>query len=400
MSKALKSGEVSKPPFVRWVHFAEVHNFIGFSLTSGKTGSVVKVLVKAGLTSDDKDFSNYIEQISNQFFHPNKINPDYVTHFVILLHEDGTGDLYYGTLPVAIEARAKNNVKKGQMTYLRDIADVRRFKFNDVDVKSSDKVICLFKNGWKFGLYFDLDRQKPLDLDGLALALGSMYKELLFHHFFALIGSGVTLQKMMGDGWFPFIDLIPDNFLKLKDAYKKGNKREKINEILDSYNETTLKKVTDRWWALEVMKKKRSIIQSGVNLYIAGGKENYIASIKTLISEIEGIVRLSLDGSPGLPKGAGIQDQISYVIEKEVEFSGSRDSLLTPDNFLKYLNEEIFKHFDFGGDPELSRHSVAHGAAGARKYTRARALQVILTIDQLYFMIKSALMNEKKETKI
>jgi hypothetical protein len=52
------------------------------------------------------------------------------------------------------------------------------------------------------------------------------------------------------------------------------------------------------------------------------------------------------------------------------------------------MREVLFRHFDLeAGDVALSRHSSAHGVADAGKYTRDRALQAILTLDQMaYYM--------------
>jgi hypothetical protein len=374
---------------IRRVNFKNVPDF-GFIDTI--KGNLAKLLIRAVFTSDDPEFYLRIDQIANQFLHPNGINPDYLSHFMIVVHPDKTGELYYGLLPIVVEIRAKKDIKKGQPVYASDIADIRKMKFDGIPLVNNDRVICLFKVGWKFVLFFDLGRESnPLDIEKMELTLGLKHKELAFHQFFELLESDAIFKKMLRDGWFPFIDLIPNNFNQLKDAYQKGDKRKRINRILNSYDADVLKPMMKRWWSLDAMKKKKAIIESGVNAYITGGKSNYILCIKTLISEIEGIVRFSLLGNSGLRKNASVQEQIKFVIEKEIEFTGSNNSLLIPERFLEYLNEEVFKHFDVATNPDLSRHSVTHGAADSKKYTRARALQVILTIDQLYFMIRSAL---------
>ena len=43
-----------------------------------------------------------------------------------------------------------------------DIADIRSMKFSNIKITESDKVIYCFKVGWKFGLFFDLDRRTKI----------------------------------------------------------------------------------------------------------------------------------------------------------------------------------------------------------------------------------------------
>jgi hypothetical protein len=53
----------------------------------------------------------------------------------------------------------------------------------------------------------------------------------------------------------------------------------------------------------------------------------------------------------------------------------------------QYLANQTFANFDHDSadGKASSRHAVDHGAANADSYTMTRALQVILTLDQLAF---------------
>ena len=60
-------------------------------------------------------------------------------------------------------------------------------------------------------------------------------------------------------------------------------------------------------------------------------------------------------------------------------------SLGFPDIFFKYLGEIFFKNFDLKtGDVDLSRNTASHGVAKAEDYTKTKALQGILILDQIY----------------
>ena len=56
--------------------------------------------------------------------------------------------------------------------------------------------------------------------------------------------------------------------------------------------------------------------------------------------------------------------------------------------FFKYLESVVFRGFDVDKDDvELSRHSVGHGVAAQEKYTKVRASQLILVLDQIHFYL-------------
>ena len=67
--------------------------------------------------------------------------------------------------------------------------------------------------------------------------------------------------------------------------------------------------------------------------------------------------------------------------------AGRPDTLLFPTAFGKYLARHTFANFDPVAQTGTagSRHAVGHGAAAQETYTMPRALQAILTLDQLAF---------------
>ncbi len=78
----------------------------------------------------------------------------------------------------------------------------------------------------------------------------------------------------------------------------------------------------------------------------------------------------------------------SFALEKGKIKTGSEFSLFFPRAFFEYLKESVFPNFDLEqGDISLSRHTSSHGIAKAEDYTKVRALQMILILDQIYFYI-------------
>jgi hypothetical protein len=60
---------------------------------------------------------------------------------------------------------------------------------------------------------------------------------------------------------------------------------------------------------------------------------------------------------------------------------------MLPGRFALYLQRNTYANFDpeSGDGTAGSRHAVGHGVAASDTYTMTRALQMILTVDQLAF---------------
>ena len=101
---------------------------------------------------------------------------DRVSAMLLVTHEDGTADLYLQDFPIEIEIMAKHDIAKGDAIFQSSIADVRRSRMSWLQLKSTDGVLCCFKVGWKFGLFFDLAPDRQLDVDAMERSLGRLYR--------------------------------------------------------------------------------------------------------------------------------------------------------------------------------------------------------------------------------
>ena len=97
------------------------------------------------------------------------------------------------------------------------------------------------------------------------------------------------------------------------------------------------------------------------------------------------------DNEEGTRSTQKLLDHLKAVAKGAVD---AENSLLFPQYFLEYLTGSIFKEFDLansaGSTTELLRHSASHGVADEDAYTPDRALQVLLTLDQIYFYLPSS----------
>lgn len=370
-------------------HLDSVQNLAGFAPVNVEKGNYFWLLTRASITSDEPEFYEYIEQISNSFFSRIRLSPDTVYQFLILVHKDLSADLYINDLPIALEILAKQDMKKGTRIVQKDIADIRRLRFQNIEIVETDKMICCFKVDWKFGLFFDLDRGNKFDIDAMSSTLGALYRYLSFQHVYKVLENQTKFEEMIKDGWFPFIEIIGDEYKALAKAYEnRFDFENRIEKLVGSFDRARIEKITNKWWKKQIFKDKKEILQAGVNAFLQGNNDGYVNCIKTLLSEVDGIIRLQYFRDTGKGKKVGVPVLISSLIEKGKTKSSSDYSLFLPIPFFRYLSDVVFSNFNLEtGKVNLSRHSSSHGVAKFEEYTRTKALQTIMVLDQIYFYI-------------
>jgi hypothetical protein len=369
------------------IHFDKVDNLIGFAINSAKRGEKVEVLTKVLLTSDDPNFYLCIEGISKIFL--KGISTETIYKFLVIIHHDLSADVYINNFKIIAEMYPKRNFQKGEVVYLKDIADIRNIKFDDSEIKilPTDKIIFCFRVGWKFGLFFDLDRNNNLDLKKMYIELGSLYRYLLFQEVYDSISGEKNFSKMMNDGWFPFIELISmGDYEMLNNIYQSNVTEDKIQRFIDRFNENRIKEISDKWWNNLIFKSKQQLLEAGINSFLNG---NYVACIKTLYSEIDGIIRIGYSKEENENnKKITYRDLLEYILNKAEKKFNNRTSLLLPYEFFNYLKDVAFSNFDIEkGEIPPSRHSFLHGVAKPEQYNKITAIQAILILDQIYFYL-------------
>jgi hypothetical protein len=382
---------------VRSFHFDKVEDLAGVTIENANPGEMVKVLTRAMVTSDDPEFFVYIDALSSFYLNKAKILTNGVYQFLVLIHEDLSADLYVNDYSLVIEVRSKKDLKQGEAVMQQDIADIRRLRFPDIKIVETDKIVSCFKVGWRFGLFFDLGPRRPtgaiaaekLDIEGMSFSLGTLYRYLSFYHVYRSLESGGEFEEMMRDGWFPFVEILSEEYKELTRTYQdKFNFEGRIGAIVDKFNDDRINKIVGRWWGKEAFSSKRALIEAGVSAYLQKTPEGTINCIKNLCTEIEGILRLVYQDAVEKKSDVKSADLIDHIIEKGRKKSGHEYSLLLSEPFLKYLKEVVFVKFNVAaGQVDLSRHTACHGVAPTTEYTRSRALQMILILDQIFFYL-------------
>jgi len=370
------------------ISLSHVQDIVGFASENAEKGVKIKVISKGSFTSDQKEFYNHTEQISNIFLNRADVLINGVYQFLVIIHKDLSADLYINNFPVVAEIISKRGIQKGEAISQNDIADISKLEFPDVVIEKTDKIIYCFKVGWKFALFFDLDRRHDLEIDNMQLELGTLYRYLQFQYVYNVLESGIQFDEMLSDGWFPFIEIIGGDYKKISEFYQnKFDFDNKMKKLIDSFDQNKIEKITSKWWNNTIFKDKQPLIEAGIKAYLQDDESGFINCIKNLSSEIEGIIRLHYLDETGKGR-VNFLNLMNHLINKGKAKSGSDYSLFLPIPFLKYLKDVFFVDFDLvKGNVKLSRHSSSHGVAKQEDYKKLKALQIIFTLDQVYFYL-------------
>ncbi|NQS98167.1 MAG: hypothetical protein HQ591_06925 [candidate division Zixibacteria bacterium] len=380
---------------VNFMNICQIHHDSGIEIGGVSLINVPKdhhygwVCTKGSFTSDEVHFYRIIDDITKLLFKNTIINLEHVSNFFAAMHKDTSADVYFGDLPMEIEIRSKKPIEKGEIIFDKDIADIRRLRFPTIKLIETDKILVCMKVKWKFGLYFDFIHESKLDIEELSYSLGTLYRRLRYDYIYKIIENHGLFDMLKKRGWFPFIELIGNELKVLSERLEDNfNIAETLNDLVKSFNRDRIEKMSQKWWEKEVFLSKKPIIQAGLDSFFEDNEKGYINCIKNLITEIEGVIRMFC--SKKGEKSTDIIKLLEFIINESNYSLNFNSSLLLPNPFLEYLKNVIFRGFNVEkSDIPLSRPSTAHGVAKPEDYTRERALQTILCLDQIYYYLKN-----------
>ena len=378
------------PQLPRQVRIEKLGRLSGVAADNIPKSGTGRIQVEGFLYSGQSEFYKVIEQLCNIYLP--RLVIDQVSAFLVLHHSDESVDVHINGVTTTVEILAKRDLQAGEGIGLSDMADVRKMAFPDTTIEPDDNIVYCFKCGWKFGLYYNFrqtDGAAGMGIEALQLTLGSCYKYLTFQEEYSIVEQEDLFSEMVRDGWFPFIQLLGPDFRHLSEIYSAGAGQQRadgLTDFLSRFDDKRIRKVTDRWWKNSLFQDHREIIDAGIVAYEHGSPAGDIACIKTLHSEIDGILRRTYVIET---KSTGGFDKCVRLVRRKAEGRFSQPgSLGFPDEFAAYMNDVFLAKFDLLADDQtFSRHSALHGVAKPEDYTRARALQAILLLDQLYFTL-------------
>ena len=207
----------------------------GVAASIGVPGGNVDVWHRLGLTSDDFIFHQVASQIANMIEeeamragHPVDVRSARVTLLVV---RPGSGSLLYlDSAAVAIQARMKGAKEAGQVIFASDIADVSGMSFPAVALEPTDKVVVIFREQWRYALFFDLEGK--LDVSAMVRSLGQLLRAMRFANVYAVLQRLELRDKMLEGGWFPFIEIHSDEFQQISSALVSGEDLRRLEALL------------------------------------------------------------------------------------------------------------------------------------------------------------------------
>ncbi|WP_373415075.1 hypothetical protein [Ensifer aridi] len=362
----------------------------GISAAPAKGGDTAKIWTRMSLTSDEVMFHAIAENISGVLMHAAhqngaSIKPDRVDTLLLVIRPDNSAELWADTAAVAMQALLNRSVPSGAVILESDIADIVGMWFPMAGITEEDRILCLFRTKWSFGLFFDFHREKPLDIEAAKRDLGTLHRRLYYRHLYEMVENQLNMQRLAKGGWFPFAEIIGREFGMIANHSNAEFDLSEIEEkILAALGDARIEKIFSRWMVKPAFQDKEKILRPAIDAFKRGEP---VIVLKTLLTEIEGVLQ-SAHRQKHRKSAANLKALFAFAAASAEERAGTGDSLLFPSSFVEYLRTYTFDHFDPDDVGEtLSRHSVGHGAAGAESYTPIRALQAILTLDQLAFYL-------------
>jgi hypothetical protein len=360
----------------------------GVSAEAGRAGESIKVWTRLALTSDDRFFHRVVEGLSNAVEHIARpsghvVNLKNAGYVLLVVHPDNTGELWVDAAAVALLVMPKRDMAAGTVLFQNDIADVTGMSFPRVDIGEKDRIVCIFREGWRFGLFFDFNPDGKLCIPDMQRDLGTLYRRLAHRDLYDAIADRAVFSRLLIAGWFPFVEILGPEFQSLTNTCEAGFELDDEEaKVLAKFDSERLGRIFKRWMAKPHFADKEPLLQSAIRSFTFG---DAVPVLKIVLTEIEGILNEAYRKVHG--QSAKLKALLAFAVASAEAKAGRPDTLLFPTAFAEYLQQYTFANFDpsTSSGSAGSRHAVGHGHATAETYTMVRALQAFLTLDQLAF---------------
>ncbi|SMH30227.1 hypothetical protein [Mesorhizobium australicum] len=360
----------------------------GVTAEAGRGGQTISIYTRLYLTSDDRFFHRIVEGVTAHIQYRagqagQSIDLTRVGLMLLIVHPDNTGDLWLDAAAVTIKILIKCPMAAGAVIFEKDIADVTGMSFPLVEIDKKDRVICIFREGWRFALFCDFNPDGDLSIEDMERDLGTLHRRLKYRDLYDSIADQNVFGRLVEAGWFPFVEILGAEFRQLASHCEAGFELDEIEaKLLTTFDVPRIESMFARWMAKPHFAGKELLLRSALKNFASGDS---VAVLKIVLTEIEGILRDAYRKVHG--KGAKLNKLLEFAVLSAEKKAGQPDTLLFPAAFAHYLKSHTFADFDPGTrtGKASSRHAVGHGEADAESYTQVRALQALLTLDQLAF---------------
>lgn len=361
----------------------------GVSAAAAADGQVL-VWQALAITSDEPVFHSAIPGLCGELGRlaaeaGKPVDIETANSVLLRVRPDRSGELWVDTAATSVGTIMKRPVRAGQPVFDADIADVTDVRFPAVGFEAGDGMLYLFRRSWRFGLFYDLRLDGGFDVQAAGREIGAIYRNLAYRHLYDTVENAAAMASLVAGGWFPFVDIAGTEFADIAIAYREGVGVAGVEGALAArYDDARIDQLRDRWMAHPLLGSRQLVLGSALEAFRRGDD---VATVTIVLTQIEGILNDAHRRAYG--RGARLPKLLHFVANAGELKAGSPDTLLFPQSFRDYLTGSTFAQSDArtGRGSPGSRHSVGHGTAGEDAYTRTRALQAILTMDQLVFFL-------------
>lgn len=371
------------------LRFTNVEPLVGFLAESAKGGQTAKVWTRLFITSDEPLFHRIVENLANVISHMAQrasiaVDLRRANTMLLILKPDNSAEIWHNTIAIAHRCALKRPVSAGTVVFEHDIADITGIIFPCVTFEEGDKVLFLFREDWRFGFACDMNPEGKFDIESFTTALGTLCRDMRYRHLYEAIANQAIFDQLVATGWFPFVEIITAEFKEILQHCEAGSDMADIEDrIITKFDESRLQHIFERWIAKPHFAARSDMLKEALDAFT---QKKQHSVIKILLTEIEGILNDAFRAEHG-GQGAKTKDLLTFAIASAEERAGGSNTLFFPIAFGRYLKDYTFANFDPVAQTGTagSRHAVGHGAAAQESYTMARALQAILTLDQIAF---------------
>ncbi len=367
-------------------------NLAGISAEAARGGQNVQIWTRMALTSDQDLFQKVIGNIASCIEHAAHAVGEYPSlsraqTVFLVLHPDNTGELWVDKAAMCTYHALKRpgTLAAGTVLFENDVADITGLWFPRTNVGPKDRILCILREGWRFALYFDFNPDENLAIEEAKRALGTLFRRMRYADLYASLAHEPTFGGMVAAGWFPFLELGSAEIRALLSNVEAAFPLEEAEQaLIAAFDEARLERMFQRWLERAHLKEREAILRPAINAF-----KNFepVTVIKIILSEIEGVMSDAYFLVHG--KRPYRSNKLpDFMIEQAAERAGGKDTLFFPVEFGKYLKEYTYADFKAGDVGTAgSRHAVSHGAVASSEYTMTRALQALLTLDQMAFYV-------------
>lgn len=365
-------------------------NMAGVSAEAAQGGQKVQIWTRMALTSDQALFQRIIGSIAGAIENAANTVGEYPSlsraqTVFLVLRPDNTGELWVDKAAMCTYNALKRPgpMAAGTVLFENDIADVTGLWFPLVEVGPKDRILCIIREGWRFALYFDFNPEEDLVVEEAKRALGTLFRRMRYADLYASLAHDPTFSGLVGSGWFPFLELGMAEIRALLGMIEADFALDEVEQnLISAFDDTRLERMFSRWMERAHLKERETILRPAINAFKSCEP---VAVIKIVLSEIEGVMSDTYYQVHG-ERPYRSNKLPDFMIEQAEQRAGGKDTLFFPVEFGRYLKD--YTYADFKRDDVAtagSRHAVSHGRVASSQYTMARALQALLTLDQLAF---------------